>query len=169
MKILMCLGFAFAMSSCVTISMPQSQQERETEGPSEENRYLEPQGKDKPKIYRPKASRAKQQGDKPAVRSLLVKAKRQLAQGNLELAQSFVERAYRIDHRSANVSFTMGKILYANDQYQQAEQWAMNAVSLYKKDQRSQKRRALELVSQCRLKVGDFNGANEAIDRANRL
>ncbi len=154
--------FSLLFSSCVTYMPSDGKDEAKHTGTFPDQNKTQK----KEDIYRPEAQQKHFKRRKPAVSMLLNKAKEDLASGQLELAQSSLERAYRIDYKDGRILLLMGKVLFAKGQEQQAEQWALRSVDLFLPEEVLLKRKAWEFISQCRIKMGDYEGANHAIEMA---
>lgn len=97
-----------------------------------------------------------------AVQYLVAEAKTALQNGDFNLAQSHLERAFRIDNRDPWVSYYMSTVLLAQSDPIRAEQWAFQALSYFPETERQSKRQCWELIASCRRQRGDLRGANEA-------
>ncbi|MFW7380681.1 MAG: tetratricopeptide repeat protein [Oligoflexus sp.] len=102
----------------------------------------------------------------PAVRYLLGEAKKSMEQGELDQAQSHLERAFRLANRDPWVSFHMSEVLLAKNEAKQAEQWAFQALSYFPSGEWEPKSQAWELIADCRRQRGDLRGANQAQKQA---
>lgn len=111
-------------------------------------------------------------GERPqkrAVKLLVKQSSDYLDHGYLDKATATLERAYRIDYQDPEVSLMMAFTLFAKGDEEQAEQWALKSLNHWYPSQTQQRRRAWELVSQCRVRRGDYQGANRAIEKARSL
>lgn len=104
-----------------------------------------------------------------AVASLISKSKQHLESGRLDQAVSSLERAYGIDYQDPEVSLMMAKALFAKGNEAQAEQWALRSVNLWGPSDSHRRRESWELISRCRIRRGDYSGANEAIKKAQEI
>ncbi|SMF49334.1 tetratricopeptide repeat protein [Pseudobacteriovorax antillogorgiicola] len=161
MKLILLVTVMLGLSSCVTPNQDFEPPEPKPDLPPEKPEQRRPT----PKSHRQSGPRAQ----KKAVTHLIRKSKSHLDEGRMDQAIASMERAYRIDYRDPEVSYMMARSLFAKGKENQAEQWALKSLGLWHPSQSHQKRKAWELISQCRLRRGDYKGANQAIEAARNL
>ncbi|NRA64813.1 MAG: hypothetical protein HRU19_10055 [Pseudobacteriovorax sp.] len=161
-------SLALLLSGCVTMRPPHqgvgqerpSQNQEIDEGAStQESQLEEPR---KPKKIRPVIRNSPRQKSNGAVNHLISKANKAQRDGDFATAESYLERAYRISHRDPRVSLAMAEVLFAQEKPSQSEQWALRSIGLLRNQQVIMLRKAWELVSQCRIEMGDYEGARTA-------
>lgn len=103
-----------------------------------------------------------------ATTPLADQARRQLAGGDLDGAQTTAERAVRIDPNDADLWHLMGEIQLARKNYSQAEQLARKSNLLAKGDRPLQARN-WRLIAECLQAGNDAAGAANALGRAREL
>ena len=103
-----------------------------------------------------------------ATTPLADQARRQLAGGDLDGAQTTAERAVRIDPNNADLWHLMGEIQLARKNYSQAEQLARKSNLLAKGDGLLQARN-WRLIAECLQAGNDAAGAANALGKAREL
>ena len=101
---------------------------------------------------------------RPAQR-LLDKAKDEWALSHRDQAFALLDRAFRIDSQSAEISLRHSQAYFETGQYQKAENWARRAIgnSLIAPDQL---RLAWHLIARARYRLGDQDGAQKAMEES---
>lgn len=149
MKLAIILSIFLAHACTTTRKDPMPQTSRRHNAPPE-------QGHLKKKTHR----------QKDAVRALLDMAQTSTRQGLYREASSYVERAYRIDHRDPAVSLEMAKVMWVRGDDIQAEHWAQKSLGLWSQFDFEGRREAWSIIYQSRIRRGDYQGANEALRRS---
>lgn len=103
----------------------------------------------------------------PAVLSLLDRAHRQSAAGELEQAGASLERALRIEPRNALLWQELARVRLDLGLYRQAESLAAKSNG-FAADDRTLRGENWRIIGQARSGQGDFRGAQSAFDRAER-
>jgi tetratricopeptide (TPR) repeat protein len=101
---------------------------------------------------------------RPAQR-LLDKAKDEWTLSHRDQAFALLDRAFRIDSQSAEISLRHSQAYFEIAQYQKAENWARRAIgnSLIAPDQLHL---AWHLIARARYRLGDQDGAHKAMEKA---
>ncbi len=103
-----------------------------------------------------------------AVAFLVQKSKREQSMGNFDQAGSYLDRAYRLAPSDPAVSYAMSELLLDRGEPGKAEHWAMQGLSLLSEQEADQRASFWQIISDCRAKMGDVAGANEAQSHAQR-
>lgn len=101
----------------------------------------------------------------PAVLSLLDRAHKQSAAGELEQAGASLERALRIEPRNALLWQELARVRLDLGLYRQAESLAAKSNG-FAADNRTLRRENWRIIGQARSGQGDYRGAQDAFDRA---
>lgn len=103
----------------------------------------------------------------PAVLTLLERAHSQSAAGELEQAGASLERALRIEPRNALLWQELARVRLDQGLYRQAESLAAKSNG-FAAANRTLRGENWRIIGQARSGQGDFNGAQNAFDRAER-
>lgn len=102
-----------------------------------------------------------------AVVALVEKAESLAASGNLDQASASLERALRIEPRNPVLWQELASVRIDQGQYRQAENLAAKSNSLAG-DYRWLRKKNWQIIAEARLKRGDNQGAQTALERAKR-
>ncbi|APG28586.1 hypothetical protein A7E78_12480 [Syntrophotalea acetylenivorans] len=103
----------------------------------------------------------------PAVLSLLDRAHKQSAAGELEQAGASLERALRIEPRNALLWQELARVRLDLGLYRQAESLAAKSNG-FAADNRTLRGENWRIIGQARSGQGDYRGAQDAFDRAEK-
>lgn len=104
---------------------------------------------------------------RPAQR-LLEKASEQWSLSKRDQALALLDRAFRIDNQSAEISLRHSEYYFEMGQFQKTENWAKRTLG-NPQVTLEQTRRAWHIIARTRYRLGDQAGAQKALDEANRL
>jgi tetratricopeptide (TPR) repeat protein len=99
--------------------------------------------------------------------ALFAQAQTQVSAGQMEAAGACLERALRIEPRNPMLWQELARVRLGQGQYRQAENLAAKSNALTGDDKRLQSENWL-IISQARTKLGDLQGAQAAVERAER-
>lgn len=150
-------------SSCVTTSnndSEPSQSEDVTPSPQQSQNPVTPQNP----FEAPLPSYEPGPVSRPA-HKLLSQAEESWKAGRRDQALAFLNRAYRLDTTSPEIPLRHSEYYFQLDQFQKVESWGRKALGsrLLTSDQR---RRIWHLIARARHRLGDLDGANQALAKA---
>jgi predicted Zn-dependent protease len=120
-----------------------------------------------PEVVQPKAKAERPL--LPAVTMMVASAQQHLKSGNLIMAESEAERAYRLQPQDPRVLLLQAEVAAAQKAPADAEQWALKALDYLGIEQLAERIRIWDLLARLREEQGDREGAQAARQEARRL
>ena len=105
----------------------------------------------------------------PVTARLVARAQKHAAEGQWDLAQTALDRAYRIAPRDPVITATKARMLFSQKNYAEAESWAQRTLLLLGPDQYLQRADAWEIIAASRREMGRIDDANKASEKRDEI